>query len=183
MALFAQKYTIGWRDARGWTTRTTFYVTGDSVLNSAGDFNAAADTFLAAIEPMTNCALQAFNGPTGQGIITLTYGTAAQYIAEWMKCTMTFSNGSEQLWRLKIPAPKTSYLLSDQVTVINDGTNALVTALVNAVKNADSSGTYISNVNTLPYTHFEGGLVRIGKEPRRINGRIKSSHLVQGEEE
>jgi hypothetical protein len=183
MALFTQRYNVAWRDARGWVGRNTFFVTGTVGVNTADDYNAAADTLINAIIPMTNAALQSVAGPAGYGIITLTYGTAAQYIASWMKCVMTFSTGSEQMLRLKIPAPKTSYLLSDQVTVINDGTNALVTAFVDAVKNADTSGTYVSTAGGLPYTHFEGGLVRLGKEPRRINGRIKSSHLVAGEEE
>lgn len=182
MALFTQKYNVGWRDARGWISRNTFFVTGTVGVNTADDYNAAGDTLINAIIPMTNAALQSVGGPAGYGIITLTYGTAANYIAGWMKCRMQFSNGSGGILRLAIPAPKQSYLLADLVTVDNSGGNALVTAFVNAVKNADSSGTYVSDAAGLPYTHFEGGLVRIGKEPRRINIRIKSSTLVAGEE-
>jgi hypothetical protein len=58
-----------------------------------------------------------------------------------------------------------------------------VVAFVNAVKNADASGTYVSNAAGLPYTHFEGGIVKFGKQQRRINERVKSAHLVAGEGE
>lgn len=183
MALFTQKYNVAWRDAKGFISRNTIFVTGTVGTNTADDYNAAADTLINAIIPMTNAALQSVGGPAGYGLITLTYGTAAQYIAGWMKCVMQISNGTGQISRIKIPAPKTSYLDTDEVTVINDGTNALVTAFVNAVKNADSSGTFVSDAAGLPYTHFEGGLVRFGKQPRRFNERIKSSHLVAGEGE
>lgn len=184
MATIQQKYRLGFRDAKGWIGFTSFFVSGVVGINTADDYNEAAGTLLAAIEGLTNAALQSVGtGPVGFGPITLTYGTNAEYPAAWMKAVMQFSNGNGEITRFKIPAPKIAIMDTDGVTVLNDGTSAPVVAYVNAMKNAASSGTFISNADGVPYAHFEGGLVRLGKQPRRFNERIKSSHLVAGEGE
>jgi len=183
MAALTEKFSTTWRDARGWTARNTFYVTGDTVLNVPNDWQAAAFTLIAALEALTNCALQSTSFNTGFGLITLTYGTNAEYPSAWMKALMQFSNGSTSIGRFLIPAPKIALFESDGTTIINDGTSAPVVAFVNAMKNADPSGTFVSDAAGLPWTHFEGGRFVGRKEPRRINMRVKSSHLVAGEEE
>jgi hypothetical protein len=175
-------YTISFRDAKGFIGKMKFFISGADD-NTPSDFSSAADTLTVAVEALTNAALQATGSIGFFGIITLTYGTNAEYPAEWMKAVMQFSNGSGQIARWKVPAPKIAIMESDGVTVINDGTSAPVVAFVNAVKNADASGTFVSSESGLPWTHFEGGLVRFGKQPRRFNERIKSSHLVAGEGE
>jgi len=159
-----------------------FFVNGDTGSNTLNDYQAAAATLLAALEGLTNAAVSASQLGT-TGLITLTYGTNAEYPAEWMKAVMQFSNGATNIGRFKVPAPKIAIMDTDGVTVLNDGTSAPVVAFVNAMKNADTSGTFISNAAGLPWTHFEGGLVKFGKQPKRFNERIKSSHLVQGEGE
>lgn len=183
MALRTLKYTISYRDAKGFIGRMKFFVTGDATANAPGDFTSAADTLTTAVSALTNGALQSTDSIGFFGTITLTYGTNAQYPAEWMKAVMQFSNGSGQIARWKVPAPKIAIMEADGVTVINDGSNAAVVAFVNAVKNADPSGTFISSESGLPWTHFEGGLVKFGKQPKRFNERVKSSHLVAGEGE
>jgi len=183
MALRTIPFGMSFRDAKGFIGRVRFFVTGDAGVNTPDDFTAAADTLESAVQGLTNAALQSETGIAFNNLITLTYGTNAQYPAEWMKAVMQFSNGSTQIGRFKIPAPKIAIFDTDGVTVLNDGTQALVVAFVDAMKNADASGTYISNASGLPWTHFEGGLLRLGKQPRRFNERIKSSHLVAGEGE
>jgi len=183
MATITFPFNLVYRDAKGFIGRMRFFVSGDSGLNTAVDFQSAQFTLLTAVDALTNCALQAETGFSSNPIITLTYGTNAEYPAQWMKAVMQFSNGSGQIGRFKVPAPKVAIMDTDGVTVLNDGTQALVVAFVNAMKVADASGTFISNASGLPWTHFEGGLVRFGKQPRRFNERIKSSHLVQGEGE
>ena len=183
MAIRTELVSVGFRDAKGFVGRTRFFVSGDASLNSPTDFSSAADTLVTAIQGLTNATLQSADGLAFFGIITLSDGTNAESPAQWMKAVMQFSNGDGQIGRFKIPAPKIAIMDTDGVTVLNDGTQALVVAYVNAMKNADPSGTYISNAGGLPWTHFEGGLVRFGRQPRRFNERIKSSHLVQGEGE
>ena len=183
MAIRTEKVAVTWRDAKGFTVRNTFFISGDASLNTPSDFTSCFDTLITALSGLTNCALQATDGLGFFGLITLTYGTNAEYPASFMKAVMQFSNGTNSITRWKIPAPKIALMESDGVTVINDGTQAAVVAFVNAVKNADASGTYVSDAAGLPYTHFEGGIVKFGKQQRRINERVKSAHLVAGEGE
>lgn len=172
-----------WRDAKGWTAVTRFFVTGDAMVNVPADYTSAADTLQTALEALTNAVLQSAQSIAFNNLITLSYGTNAEYPAAWMKAVMQFSNGATNIGRFKIPAPKIAIMEADGVTVINDGTSTPVVNFVNAMKNADASGTFISNAAGLPWTHFEGGLVRFGRQPRRFNERIKSAHLVAGEGE
>jgi len=183
MAIRTEKVSVTWRDAKGFTVRNVFFISGDAAGNTPSDFTACFDTLITALTALTNCALQATDGLGFFGLITLTYGTNAEYPASFMKAVMQFSNGTDQITRWRIPAPKIALMEADGVTVINDGTSAPVVAFVNAVKNADASGTYVSNAAGLPYTHFEGGIVKFGRQQRRINERVKSAHLVAGEGE
>lgn len=183
MAIRTIPANFNWRDAKGFVYRTRFWISGDASTNEPTDYTACADTLATALEALTNCALQSDNGVPFFGIITLTYGTNAEYPAGFMKAVMQFSNGDGQIGRFKIPAPKIAIMDTDGVTVLNDGTSTPVVNFVNAMKDADASGTYVSNAGGLPWTHFEGGLVKFGKQPRRFNERVKSSHLVAGEGE
>jgi hypothetical protein len=183
MAIRTLPLHLSWRDAKGFIGRTSFWVSGDAVANSPTDFTSAADTLQAAIVGLTNCAFAGGSGVDFFNPQTLTYGANAEYASEWMKAVMTFSTDLATISRFKIPAPEIDLFDTDGVTILNDGTQAQVVAFVNAVKNADASGTYISTKQGQPYTHFVGGILRLGKQPRRFNEFIKSSHLVQGEGE
>jgi hypothetical protein len=185
MALRTIKFNVRYRDSKGWVGGTNFFVAGDAESNAPADFAAAADTLLTAVTALTNGALQSTSGIDfeNQLAITLTYGTAAQYDAEWMKAVMTFTCDGGSIHRFKIPAPKVALFLADKVTIDNGGSNTPVVNFVNAMKNADTSGTYISTREGLPFTHFVGGILRLGKQPRRLNEFIKSASLVQGEGE
>lgn len=167
------------RDAKGFIGKVGYHVAGDSsVSTNDADMITVAETFAAAVEALTNCANQTGTWPFTFG--GLAFGANAEYPAEFMKAVYTFSNDHGQLARFKIPAPKLSQTDTDGVTVKNDGTVTIVVDFVNAVKNAVNSA-FISNAAGLPYTHFEGGIVKFGKEQKRVNGRVKSSGLVAGE--
>jgi hypothetical protein len=154
-------------------------------MNTPADFASAADTLLTALSALTNGALASTSGIdfTNHLTLTLTYGTAAQYDAEWMKAVMTFTTDGGVISRFKVPAPKVALFEADKVTIINDGTSTPIVNFVNAVKTADASGTQITTRTGVPYTHFVGGILRIGKQPRRFNEFIKSAKLVAGEGE
>jgi hypothetical protein len=99
-----------------------------------------------------------------------------------MKAVFTFTTDQSSIIRYKIPAPKIALFDTDGVTILNDGTQALVVAFVDAVKTA--SGTvFVSTGQGLPIAHFAGGTLRIGHQQKRHNQFIKSSHLVAGEGE
>lgn len=183
MAILTQGVSFNFRDAKGFIGRTRFFISGDGMANSPTDYNSMAATLLAAVSNLTNASLQSVGGMVLEGELSLIYGANSNYPAEWMKAVMQFSNDKGQIGRFKIPAPKIALMDSDGVTVLNDGTQAQVVAFVNAMKNADASGTYVSNASGQHWTHFEGGLVRFGRQPKRVNERIKSSHLVAGEGE
>lgn len=169
------------RDAKGFIGKIFYHVAGDSsVSTNLADMATVAETFSSAVLALTNCAQQTASWPfTFPG---LAFGTNAEYRAEFMKAVYTFSTDKGQLARFKIPAPKLAQTDTDGVTVKNDGSVTIVVDFVNAVKNPVNSA-FISTAAGDPYTHFEGGIVKFGKEQKRVNGRVKSAGLVAGEGE
>jgi len=174
---------LGFRDAKGWVGRMRFHIGGDAGTNTLDDYGSCAATLITAVEALTNATIQSAIGPALANQFTLAFGSNSQYPAEWMKAVYTFSTDTAQISRFKVPAPKLAQFTTDGITVDNGGSNAIVDAFVSAVKTADASGTFVSTQAGVPYTHFEGGILRLGKQPRRFNGRIKSAQLVAGEGE
>lgn len=183
MALQVNQWEMSFRDAKGWIGKTRGHVTVDDAgADPAGDVSQVVLAIKNAIIAITNAAYQ---GETFGLLIsppTLTYGTNAQYPAEWMKVWMQFSTDLGTIHRFKIPAPKIAIMDTDGVTVKNDGTVATVVAYVNAMKGTHGDA-YSSTATGLALTHFEGGLVRLGAQPKRFNERVKSAGLVAGEGE
>ena len=177
------KYTMSWRDAKGFVSRTVIHITGDSSVGTfPADVRAVAEGVQAAIGGLTNCA---FAGDSGIPLLTpptLAYGDNLEYPAEWMKAVMTFTTDFGDISRFRIPAPEIDNFDTDGVTVLNDGTQAQVVGYVAAMKTQINSA-FVSTRSGQPYTHFVGGILRLGKQPRRFNEFIKSSHLVAGEGE
>jgi len=183
VAIETVPYNTSWRDAKGWIGRVRHFITGDTASGTyLSDFGTVRGALESALAGLTNAA---FAGDNGLGFATrptLAYGANSEYPAEWMKAVFTFTTDASTVSRFKIPAPKLVIFDSDGVTVLNDGTQALVVAYVAAVKTAVNT-VFVSSEPGLPYTHFVGGLLRLGRQPRRFNEFIKSSHLVQGEGE
>lgn len=183
MALQVLPIALNWRDAKGWIGKTRFHVTAqDTDATVSADVAALVVGVKNAIGGLTNCA---FQGSAAFDIVsppTLTYGDNLEYPAEWHKAVMMFTTdlGTKHLY--KIPAPEIDIFDTDGVTVLNDGTQAQVVAYVAAMK-AAINNSYVSTATGLALTHFVGGLMRVGKQPKRFNEFIKSSHLVQGEGE
>lgn len=184
MALVQVKVSASFRDAKGWTKRYTYYITAD---NADGgyytDVAAISQALQAAIAGLTNASLAAaFPTSGGQGVRDLAYGANSEYPANWMEARMMFTTAKGSRSVFGIGAPKIALFDTDGVTILNDGTQALVVAYVNAVKNA--SGTaFVSTADGQAFAHFVGGILKIGRQPRRFNEMVKSSHLVQGEGE
>ncbi|HEX4504053.1 MAG TPA: hypothetical protein VH187_23285, partial [Scandinavium sp.] len=171
--LVVSKLSYSWRDAKGFIGVTRYHVTADnSDIGYLTDLNAKVQELKNAIGGLTNAA---FAG-SSLGVFfttgpTLAYGDNLEYPAEWMKAVMQFSTDVGSISRFKIPAPEIDLFDTDGVTILNDGTQAQVVAYVNAVKNVTGTA-YISTAGGLAYTHFEGGLLRFGSQPRRFNERI-----------
>ena len=183
MATVVLPARLSYRDAKGWIGHMNFFDAGVTGTNVLDDWNSCAATLKAAVDGLTNAIIQSTGGLPSPSIYTLQYGTNAEYRAEWMKAVMTFSTANNEIHRYKVPAPKIAIFETDGITVINDGTSAPVVAFVNAVKNPDPSGTFVCTKDGEPFTHFEGGLLRLGRQPRRFNERVKSAKLVAGEGE
>jgi len=184
MGLIQQKFAAGFRDAKGWVKYYRYYITADSA--DAGfytDVAGVAQALQAAINGLTNASLQFPATATGLDTETgLVYGSNTEYPANWMQARMMFTTDFGARSVFGIGAPKIALFDTDGVTILNDGTQALVVAYVNAVKNVVGTA-YVSTQNGDAYTHFVGGILKIGRQPRRFNEMIKSSHLVQGEGE
>jgi len=182
MALQVQSFTASWRDAKGWIGKTRIHIASDDTSDTRLDDIATQMTnYINAVGGLTNAA---FAGASGYPVTppTLTYGDNAAYPAEWMKAWMQWSTDVGTITRFKIPAPELDLFDADGVTILNDGTQAQVVAYVAAIKLV-VNGVYFSTASGLAFTHFEGGLLKFGEQPRRFNERVKSSHLVAGEGE
>ena len=184
MALIIMPVAYSWRDAKGWIGVTRFHIScPDDDVTFQADVSGLAVALKNAVGGLTNAAFQSSNQVAFVGNNpTLTYGDNLEYPAEWMKAVFTFSTDDGNISRFKIPAPEIDLFDTDGVTILNDGSQAQVVAFVNAVKNPVGEA-YVSTRSGVAYTHFEGGLLRLGKQPRRFNERIKSSHLIAGEGE
>lgn len=184
MALSTSKFSIVTRDAKGWTKTYRYFITADAAdVNYYTDRSTQAQALRTAILGLTNAGLQADTPLDATNTEqTLTYGTNAEYPANWMQARMMFSTDKGQRSVFGVGAPKIAIFDTDGITVLNDGTQALVVAYVDAVKNATGTA-FTSTEDGQPYTHFVGGILKIGSQPRRFNEMIKSSHLVAGEGE
>jgi len=184
VALIQQRFTMSTRDAKGWVKRYNYFITADNAdAGFAVDTETVADALETAILGLTNAAEATRpQQTTGQTVLDLAYGTNAEVRQNWNQARMMFvtAKGSKSIFG--IGAPKIAIFDTDGITILNDGTQALVVAYVNAVKTA--SGTaFVSTESGLAYTHFVGGILKIGRQPRRFNEMVKSSNLVQGEGE
>jgi len=184
VALIQQRFRMSTRDAKGWTKVYSYFITADNGdAGFATDTETVADALEAAILGLTNAAEATRpQQTTGQTVLDLAYGANSEYPQNWNQARMMFVTAKGARSVFGIGAPKIAIFDTDGTTVLNDGTQALVVAYVNAVKTA--SGTaFVSTESGLAYTHFVGGILKIGRQPRRFNEMIKSSHLVQGEGE
>ena len=182
MALQVIPFTSSWRDAKGFIGKMRMHIAvDDSMGTPEADVNTLAADLITAIGALTNCAyagssLRLASPPT------LTFGTNAEYPAEFMKAVYTFTTDLATISRFKIPAPKLAQFTTDGVTVDNGGSNTPVVNFVNAVKNVVGQA-YVSTNTGLAYTHFVGGIYRGGIQQKRFNQFIKSAHLEAGEGE
>jgi hypothetical protein len=184
MAIVQVNFGLATRDAKGWSKAYRYFITADNGdANFYTDVAGCAQALQAAIVGLTNASLQraaAISG--GQDEKDLSYGSNSQYAANWMQARMMFTTAKGTRSIYGIGAPKIALFDTDGITILNDGTQALVVAYVNSVKNAVGTA-FVSTEDGLAYTHFVGGILKIGKQPRRFNELVKSSHLIQGEGE
>lgn len=178
-------FHLSYRDAKGWIGKMRFWIADPDGTVPLVSYESMADTLTAAVSGLTNAALQSTSGLGGksENELGLAYGANSQYPAEWMKAVMTFTTDNGTISRFRVPAPKLAIFDTDGVTVLNDGTQPLVVAFVNAMKTPDPGGAFVANQSGLPYTHFVGGLLRLGRQPKRFNEFVKSAGLVAGEGE
>jgi hypothetical protein len=172
------------RDAKGWPKRYSYFITADNAdAGFSADVETVSQALEAAILSLTNAAESV--RPTtsgGQSVLDLAYGANSEYPQNWNQARMMFLTAKGTKAIFGIGAPKIAIFDTDGTTVLNDGTQAAVVAYVAAVKTA--SGTaFVSTQGGLAFAHFAGGILKIGRQPRRFNELIKSSHLVVGEGE
>jgi len=184
VALVQQLFTQTNRDAKGWIKTYRYWITANNA--DAGyftDSESVAQALETALNNLTSAA-PATRSPMTSGAHnqTLAYGANAQYPANWMQARMMFTTDKGTRSVFGIGAPKIALFDSDGITILNDGTQAAVVAYVAAVKTAVGTA-FVSTEDGQAYTHFVGGVLKIGKQPRRFNEFIKSSHLTQGEGE
>jgi len=184
MAIVVVPYSASYRDAKGWPKNYRYWISGDNASGTySADVEALADALTAALTGLTNAALQRDSPLTqAQSVKDLAYGTAAAYIGNWMQARMMFTTAKGTRSVYGIGAPKVALFDTDLITILNDGTQAAVVAYVAAVKGSSTTALG-STEDAQAYTHFVGGILKVGRQPKRFNELVKSSHLVQGEGE
>jgi hypothetical protein len=117
--------TFIWRDAKGNTAATRYFVGGTNSVTSALNI-------MNAQKAITNAFLQAAHGPLTLPAQEVVYGAAADYRDVEDKAVFTFQDAFGGIHRFQVPAPIAGIFLPDGETV--DITNTLVVAYVSAVQ-------------------------------------------------
>lgn len=125
MPIDPQRCTATFRDAKGNTSKITFFVDGSVSANAAA---TAMSNVLAATTPLTNAVLQSATGPFLVAQQEVVYGTNSTYATIEDKAVFTFQTATGALHRPQIPAPKAALFQADGETI--DNSNALVIAYV-----------------------------------------------------
>lgn len=123
-----QLQTVVWRDAKGNTATTRYYVASGGTLTTQ---NTAALAIYNAMVPLTNASAQALHGPANAPATEVIYGTNAEFPTVEDKVVFTFQSANGSIHRYQIPAPKSSIFLADGETV--DPANTDVVAYTSAV--------------------------------------------------
>jgi hypothetical protein len=180
MAALTVPFGLTLRDARGFTGKVRFYITGDD--GTPDDILNVADIIADAVEGLSNGRLVSTTGLDLTNVSPLVYGLTAQYLPAWLKAAMTFADANGGTHTFEIPSPLVGIFDTDLTTVLNDGTIASVVTFKTAITTA--SGTaFCSTRGGIAYALFVGGNLLARKQPKRFTRKIKSSHLVQGEGE
>lgn len=145
--------TATFRDARGFTATTRFFVTG---ADSAG-LATAAQAVLTPMAALSTLAFQSSHGPDSTPPNEALYPTPATYSDVEDKAVFVFQTAAGGFHRYRIPGPKSAIFLADGRTV--DPANALVVAYAAAV---------IANV-----VDADGNAVAFGPTGSRTRSRTK----------
>lgn len=166
----AVKETLTWRDSKGFTATSSFYVGGATVANEA----TAAEAIATAMAAITNAHLQIAKGPYGFSPTEVIYGTNAAFPTVEDKAIFTFQTSTGGIHRYQVPCPLGSIFLADGETV--DATNTLVTAFTSAItSNAlTASGEGVT---------FGGFGTRIRRKQRRRANIFTKDPTLTGPEE
>lgn len=152
----ARLVSIGFRDSKGQTSRTTIIIGGAT--------NAAIDTAVASWGTVTaavsNASAYFVQDPSQ--IDKRQYGTTATYATVEDKMVLTFYGSNGALHRFQYAAPKAAGFLADQETVNQAETN------VNALLVFISANCYGTPLDTSPLV-FVGGYRLRRKMHRKVN--------------
>jgi hypothetical protein len=174
MALVAFLGTMGWRDAKGQTSSTRWFVGGDGP--APVDLITQDLAITVALPPLSNCAVQSVHGLVENQATKPTYGAAAEFDDVEDKAVFTFSTDSGSFHRVSVPAPKAAIFLADKETV--DPANGLVATFVAAITGI-STTAYTSDRNGVRITTFVGGQ-RIRRRTQRKYNIITKNPALSG---
>lgn len=157
--------SITWRDSKGLTCQSRYYVTSASAAAS----QTAAGAVAAGMAGISNAAKQAQRGAAGTVAGPVVYGTTANFAAITDKVLLTFSAADGSLHRFQVPCPKIAVFEVDTITVDAAQTDmaACITAMLANIQTAAGASL----------TSYVGG-VRISKPlHRRYNILVKVPEL------
>jgi len=146
------RQNVTFRDAKGNTSRMSFFVDGATAALQA----TAAVAVITPLQALSNAIISSTSGPATGVPTEVVYGTAADYQSVEDKAIMTFQTSTGDIHRFQVPAPLASIFLADGETV--DPANTLVVAYNSAV-----------NANV---TDRHGSLLAFGANGTRIRRKM-----------
>lgn len=163
----ALRYSIGFRDSKGFTSRMRFLI-GDATVTA---INTDANALVVLLQAVSNAHAYRTDLQTPDH----TYGTTAQYATTEDKAELTFLDQQGKIHRFQVPAPKAAGFNTDTETVLSSETNMgnLITGI--------STYVYGSITDTSPMTYVSGVRVR-RRLVRKATGFTKDPTLGIPEE-
>lgn len=149
-----------WRDAKGHTTVTRFFINYDA--GTIDDAFNLAQAIRDALKGLTNAALQSASGVLGE-TGSVQYGGTGVFQSVQQKARMTWQDDEGKLHRYEVPAPKVAIFLADAVTV--NPTNALVLAYIASFTTV---AAFVSGKDGIEVAQFVGGEFAARPRPRRV---------------
>lgn len=128
MAVQPQRCVTVYRDAKGNTSRMSFFVDGQVSATAAA---TAQNAVTVATNALTNAVHQSSIGPKFYAPQEVVYGTNAEYASVEDKAIFTFQTPTGGIHRLQVPAPIAAIFMADGETV--DPANTTVVTWVSAV--------------------------------------------------
>jgi len=173
--IFQQTHT--WRDAKGFTALTRYYVAGNGA--NLADTQTFVSGILTALKALSNAAYQGSNGLVDEYGVKQ-YGTAAAYGSVRMKARLALQDSQGGIHSLNIPAAKIAVFDNDMQTVKPSAVAALIAIITNDSVTFGDANPFVATRGGYPLTNLMGGFF-VARQTRKNKLFILDAQLTASE--